>query len=85
MDSNNDTHIDHDEFRQGMNVILTLLDQETLEDDDTVGTFYDLVFPPELEDNEYGPSAQETGLMVFMKDVLKRGIESYLADNGINQ
>jgi hypothetical protein len=26
MDSNNDTHIDHDEFRQGMNVILTILD-----------------------------------------------------------
>ena len=85
MDSNNDTHIDHDEFRQGMNVILTILDQDTLQDDATVATFYELVFPPELTDSDYGPSAQETGLMVFMKDVIKRGFESYLADNDINQ
>ena len=85
MDSNNDTHIDHDEFKQGMNTILTILDQDKLEDDATVATFYELVFPPELQDSEWGPSAQETGLMVFMKDVIKAGIESYLADNNINQ
>ena len=48
MDSNNDTHIDHDEFKQGMNTILTILDQDTLEDDATIATFYELVFPPEL-------------------------------------
>jgi len=50
-------------------------------DESAVETFYNLVFP-EIEDNQLF-SGQKTGLMIFMKDVIKRGLQSYESDNSV--
>ena len=43
---------------------------DRLEEADTVGKFYNLVFSAALVKTEFRPPAQETGLKVFMKDVI---------------
>lgn len=85
MDKNNDTWVDQDEFKHGMNLILMILDLDEIHDETTVEAFYNLVFP-EGDDSEMGFmgfSAQKTGLMSFIKSVMKRGLASYMSDNNI--
>ena len=86
MDRNNDTWVDQEEFKQGMNLILTILDLDQVHDDSLVATFYNLVFPSEISNNDLsfmGMSGQKTGLMSFIKTVLKGGFSTFMSDNSL--
>ena len=82
MDKNNDTNVDLEEFRNGMNIIRSLVDLDKMEDDDFVQKYYNHVFPV-IEDHDEGFSGQKVGMMHFLKDIIKRGIDSY--DSYINE
>lgn len=78
MDKNNDTYIEREEFQYGMDVMLTVVDLDTLAET-SVDSLYNSVFP-ETDDEQ----PQRMGLMKFIKDVLNRGLKSYVEDNSTN-
>ena len=59
-----------------MNIIRSLVDLDKIEDDGLVQKYYDHVFPV-IEDVDDGFTGQKVGMMIFLKDIIKRGISSY--------